>query len=113
MKTSIKTITALLLVSTTANALSAPVIVTSSDLIVFEASRRTIGLKERLLRNGILVQTNKKDFYAFNDEKILDLSDRNLISIMADLINWLTNGSVQLDQKNWRKMTPTTQDYGT
>lgn len=111
MKKTAKTLAMILLASTSAKALENPVLISSSELQVFEQKKNLHGLAARLIQNGILVQTNKQNIYIFNDESLSNIKDETLLSIISDLISWVTNSDVSVESKNWKGMTPTTQDY--
>lgn len=111
MKKTAKTLAMVLLASTSAKALEKPVLISSAELQVFEQKKNLNGLAARLIQNGILVQTNKQNIYILNDMALSNLKDEAVLSIISDLINWVTNSEVQVESKNWKGMTPTTQDY--
>lgn len=111
MKKTAKTLAMILLASTSAKALENPVVISSADLQVFEQKKSLHGLAARLIQNGVLVQTNKQNIYIFNDVALSNLKDETLVSIISDLISWVANGDVPVESKNWKGMTPTTQDY--
>ena len=111
MKKAAKTLATILLASSAAKALEAPLIVSGNDLKSFEARKNILGLKERLLQHGLIIQTNKKDVYILNDTALSKLTDENAIKIMSDLIKWLTDDAMQIEEKNWKDMTTSTQDY--
>ncbi len=111
MKKTAKTLATILLASSAAKALEAPLIVSGNDLKAFGEQKNILNLKQRLLQHGLLVQTNKKDVFIFNDAALSKLSDDKSISVMSDLIKWLTDDSIQIEEKNWKEMTASTQDY--
>lgn len=111
MKKTAKTLATVLLASSAAKALESPLIVSGIELKNYEARKNILGLKERLLQFGLIVQTNKKDIFILNEVAMSNLTDEVAIKIMSGLIEWLTNDAVQVEQKDWKNMTPSTQDY--
>jgi hypothetical protein len=110
---SIKTMATILLAATTAKAMDNAVVMTVEDLQQFEQQTgRSANTQKRLLDMGIILSSNKPDIYVFNDAILSKLTDQDVISLVSDLMNWLTKGEVVPKQKQPGKMTPSSQDVG-
>jgi hypothetical protein len=101
----------ILLASTAAKAIEQPILITVSELKTFEKTNHLHGFAAQLFVLGLIVQTNKKDIYVFNDVALSKISDESLIRVISNMVSWLTDDKVQIESKDWKNMTPTTQDY--
>lgn len=111
MKNTTKTLSMILLASISGKALEKPILVSHGELRHYEQQKNLQGLEARLVQSGILVQTNKKEIYIFNDLALSKIEDEKVLSLLSDLIQWLTDGSIKLEPKNWKEMILATQDY--
>jgi hypothetical protein len=99
------------LASTTAKAIERPILITTSELKTFEKTNHLNGFVSQLFELGLVVKTNKKDIYIFNDTALSKISDESVIQIISNMVSWLTDDKIQIESKDWKNMTPTTQDY--
>lgn len=111
MKKATKTLAMALLASTTANALDKPIFVSSIELKIYEERANLIGIERKMLESGLLVKTSKKEIYILNEIALSKNSDESLLTIISNLVEWLTEGEVSVEPKDWKNMTPSTQDY--
>lgn len=111
MKKATKTLAMVLLTSTAAKALEKPILVSSGEMKIYEGQNNLIGIERKLLESGLLVKTSKKEIYILNEMALSKLSDESLLSIISNLVEWLTEGEVSVEPKDWKNMTPSTQDY--
>lgn len=111
MKKATKTLAIVLLASTAAKALEKPILVSSGELKIFEDQNNLSGIVGKLFELGLLVKTSKKELYILNEMALSKLSDESTLLIISNLVGWLTDGEVSVEPKNWKNMTPSTQDY--
>ena len=111
MKKTAKTLSMILLASTTAKAMDSQILVSADELKFYEQKNNLQGLSVKLFEIGVLVKTNRQEFFIINDLALSKVSDETFLSIVSNLISWLTEGKVNVDPKNWKNMTPSTQDY--
>ena len=97
--------------STTAKAIEQPILITASELKTFEKENQLNGFVSQLFELGLIVQTNKRDMYVFNDIVLSKISDESVLQVISNLVSWLTDDKIQIESKDWKNMTPTTQDY--
>ena len=111
MKKATKTLAMVLLASTTANALEKPILVSTSELKIYEEQNSLIGIERKLIESGLLVKTSRKEIYILNEVAVSKLSDESMLSIISNLVEWFTEGEVLVEPKDWKNMTPSTQDF--
>ena len=111
MKKATKTLALVLLASTAAKALEKPILVSANELKIFEERKNFFEIERKLFDSGLLVKTNKKEIYILNELAVSKLSDARLLSIISNLVEWVTEGEVSVEPKDWKNMTPSTQDY--
>ena len=111
MKKATKTLAMILLASTAAKAMEKPILVSGFELRTYEKKNNLQGLSIKLFELGILVKTNKQEVYVFNDVALSKVGDESLLSVISNLVSWLTEGKVTVEPKDWKDMTPSTQDY--
>lgn len=111
MKKTAKTLAMVLLASTTAKAFETPILVSVKDLKAYEQKNNLKGLTTKLFEMGLIIKTSKSEIFIFNDIALSEIKDEQILSTVSDLINWLTDGVNSLEPKNWKDMTPSTQDY--
>ena len=70
MKKSVKSLATILVASIQSAALAQPIVVSAEDLASFESKTQSVGLSQELLKNNVLVQTNKKGILVLNEPKI-------------------------------------------
>lgn len=111
MKNSIKSIATILVASIQSAALAQPIVVSSEDLANFENKTQSVGLSQELLKNNILVQTNKKGILVLNVEAVKKIEDEAALKVLSNLVKFVTEGKVVFENKDWKDMTLSTQDY--
>ena len=111
MKKTAKTLAMVLLTSTTAKAFEKPVLVSAMDLKNYEQKNNLIGLTTKLFELGLITKTSKSEIFIFNDVALSKIDDEQILSTISNLIDWLTDGEISVERKNWKDMTPSTQDY--
>ena len=111
MKKTANTLAMVLLASATAKAIETPILVSSTDLKTYEQKNNLKGLTTKLFELGLITKTSKSEIFIFNDVAISKIDDEQILSTISNLINWLTDGVISIEPKNWKDMTPSTQDY--
>ena len=111
MRKATKTLAMILLASTAAKAMEKPILVSANELKTYEQKNNLLGLSVKLFELGILVKTNRQEIYVFNDLALSKVSDESLLPIISNLVSWLTEAKVKVEPKDWKDMTPSTQDY--
>ncbi len=111
MKKSVKTIATVIVASIQSAALAQPIVVTAEDLAKFESKTQSLGLSQELIRNNILVQTNRKEVLILNIDAVKKIEDEAALKVLSNLVKFVTEGKVQIESKDWKDMTLSTQDY--
>ncbi|MBL7544319.1 MAG: hypothetical protein JNL11_10900 [Bdellovibrionaceae bacterium] len=111
MKKSVKTIATVIMASIQSAAFTQPIVVTAEDLAKFENKTHAIGLMQELIRTNVLVQTNKKEVLILNVDAVKKIEDETALKVLSNLIKFVTEGQVEIENKDWKSMTPSTQDY--
>ena len=111
MKTPIKTMATILLASTSAKAMDQVVLISSTEIKMFETQNKLAGVSERLMSAGILLPSNRKGIFVLNDARLSQLSDDEIIPVVSGIVKWVTDNKIQLDKKELEKMGLSSQDY--
>ncbi len=111
MKKTAKTLAMVLLASTTAKAFESPILVSAMDLKNYEQKSSFKDLTPKLFEMGLIAKTSKSEIYIFNDVAISKINDDQVLSTISNLIKWLSESEMSVEQKKWQDMTPSTQDY--
>lgn len=111
MKKSAKTIATVVMASIQSAALAQPIVVTTEELTKFENRNQSVGLSQELIKNNILVHTNKNGVLILNMDAVKKIEDENALKVISSLVKFVTDGKVEVESKHWKDMTPSTQDY--
>ena len=111
MKNSTKAIATILMASIQSAAFAQPIVVSSEDLANFEKKTQSAGLSQELLKNNILVPTNKTGILILNVDAVKKIEDEAALKVLSNLVKFVTDGKVMIESKDWKDMTLSTQDY--
>ncbi len=111
MKSSTKKIATILMASIQSAAFAQPILVSSDDLINFEKKAQSAGLSQELLKSNILIPTNKSGILVLNVDAVKKIEDEAALKILSNLVKFVTEGKVDIESKDWKDMTLSTQDY--
>ena len=95
-----------------ANASNERVFITENEIASYEKSRGLAGVGSRLMELGILSPFGSQEIFIVDQMSIARISDVEAVSIIHDLINWISAGRVRASTKPWLEMRASTQDYG-